>query len=183
MLKSKMLSFVEAKNIAKSLKLNTLKEWSQWVVTNNHEHILPVDPRSYYKEFVSGADFLGYTQQEYRERCNIARVKNTDFKASGRKASATWAKRRKNAEKASKETPKPSPTKETTTHDYIETTEMVKFFIREDVDLKVILNFFSEFAHPKETYQLLLDHLKQKYTVSIWPHDPPPGGSFFSGKI
>jgi len=163
MSKKRMLSFEEAKNIAKSLKLRTLKEWATWVETNNHQHILPVDPRTHYKEFNCGADFLGYTQQEYRVKIAQARVENTDYVASAKKTSATWAKRRETASSV-KATP-PVVTK--TNSDLLSTEEMIKFFIKEDVDLKVIINFLSEYSHPKDVYQIFLEHLKSKYTVKI----------------
>lgn len=150
-----MFSYNEAKAKVSMLKFPTLKEYSKWVVDNRYETIFPVNPRAFYKEFEGGAKFLGWSDAEYRANVTKARKANTDYKALGQKVSATFE--RKRSLNLQVETP---IIKEAS----ITAEEMVKFFIKEDVDIKVIINFLSEYSHPKDVYQIFLDYLKNKYS-------------------
>ena len=155
----RMFSYNEAKAKVSTLKFTTLKEYSKWVVDNHYEALFPVNPRAFYKDFECGAKFLGWTQEEYQAHVTKARKANTDYKALGQKVSATFE--RKRSLSVVEETP---VIKEAS----ITAEEMVKFFIKEDVDIKVIINFLSEYSHPKDVYQIFLDYLKNKYsTVKI----------------
>lgn len=156
-----MYSFVEAKEQIKPMKFRTLKEYSEWVKTNNFEELFPVNPRLSYSDFKGGADFLGYTEKQYKELIKQVRKEKVDYVAVGKKISALHAEKKRNSVKPA---PPVQPSTETS---YLSAEEMVKFFIREDVDMKVIVNFLSEFSHPKDVYQIFLDYLKSKYVVKI----------------
>ena len=150
-----MFSYNEAKAKVSTLKFTTLKEYSKWVVDNHYEALFPVNPRAFYKDFECGAKFLGWSQEEYQAHVTKARKANTDYKALGQKVSATFE--RKRSLSVVEETPTINPSN-------ITAEEMVKFFIKEDVDIKVIINFLSEYSHPKDVYQIFLDYLKNKYS-------------------
>jgi hypothetical protein len=155
----RMFSYNEAKAKVSTLKFTTLKEYSKWVVDNHYEALFPVNPRAFYKDFECGAKYLGWTDEEYRANVTKARLANVDRKAVGQKISATL--RKKHSLRLQAETPTINPSN-------ITAEEMVKFFIKEDVDIKVIINFLSEYSHPKDVYQIFLDYLKNKYsTVKI----------------
>lgn len=160
---SNLLSFQEAKEQCKSMKFRTITEYTKWVQDNNFEELFPVNPATAYKEYKGGADFLGWTQEQYKKNIFQCRAEKVDFKAIGQKVSATHARRKQIRQQA--ETVAPKPVKEES--NLISAEEMVKFFIREDVDMKVIVTFLSEFSHPKDVYQIFLDYLKSKYTVKI----------------
>jgi hypothetical protein len=152
-----MFSYNEAKTKVSTLKFPTLREYSKWVLDNQFDSLFPVNPRAFYKEFEGGAKYLGWTQEEYRANVTKARKANTDYKALGQKVSATFE--RKRALNIETETPVTPVTEQSS----ITAEEMVKFFIKEDVDIKVIINFLSEYSHPKDVYQIFLDYLKNRY--------------------
>jgi hypothetical protein len=151
-----MYTYDEAKSKVSSLKFNTLKEYSKWIVDNEYDDLFPVNPRAFYKEFEGGAKFLGWTQEEYQANVTSARKSNTDYKALGQKVSASFERKR------SLNVPEKKPVAKEAT---ITAEEMVKFFIKEDVDIKVIINFMSEYSHPKDVYQIFLDYLKNRFSA------------------
>jgi hypothetical protein len=168
--KIRMFSYNEAKAKASTMKFNTLKEYSKWVVDNHYEALFPVNPRTFYKDFECGAKFLGWTQEEYQAHVTKARKASTDYKALGQKVSATFERKRSLSVANIERNRSLSLTEETPVNKEASITaeEMVKFFIKEDVDIKVIINFLSEYSHPKDVYQIFLDYLKNKYsTVKI----------------
>jgi len=161
---SNILSYQEAKEQVKSMKFRTLVEYKDWVKTNNFQELFPINPRVTYKEFEGGAEFLGWTKEEYDTNVKLSRAEKVDYSEIGKKVSARFAERR--IERA-KQTPVVQVTQPKTEKAYISPEEMVKFFIKEDVDIKTIINFLSEYSHPKDVYQIFLDYLKSKLPVKI----------------
>ena len=183
---TEMFSYDKAREIIKPLKFKTVVEYSKWVEENNYTHFLPLNPQNYYHPTFQGWEFLGFDcLQDYKDAVVKARIANTNYAESARKSALSRARNR-----ASRENSASSTTTNTTTNSTANTTvkttvnttvtttqpsqddlhstkQMVEFFIKEDVDIKVIINFLAEYSHPKEVYLIFLEHLKSKLPVKI----------------
>ena len=173
---TEIFSYTKAKAKIKPLHFNTVVEYKEWVKENNYSHFLPLNPESYYKRCgYQSVDFLGFDcLQDYKDAVVKARNAKMDYVASSKKASATWARKRELSikrlmEQTAQRTPvqKPVTTIQPSQNDLHSTKQMVEFFIKEDVDIKVIINFLAEYSHPKEVYLIFLEHLKSKLPAKI----------------
>lgn len=168
---TEMFSYEKAREIIKPLQFKTVVEYSKWVEDNNYTHFLPLNPQNYFHPSFQGWEFLGFAcNQDYKDAVKKARIANTNYAESAKKSAISRARNR--ALRAKKQEPNtPTNTTVTTTqpsqNDLHSTKEMVEFFIKEDVDIKVIINFLAEYSHPKEVYLIFLDHLKSKLPVKI----------------
>lgn len=166
-----LLSYEKAKQTIKPLQFQTMAEYRKWVVENNYTHFLPKHPEYHYASDFQGYEFLGFVcLQDYRDASTKARVASTNYAESTKKSVISRARNR--ALRAKKQEPNtPTNTTVTTTqpsqNDFHSTKQMVEFFIKEDVDIKVIINFLAEYSHPKEVYLIFLEHLKSKLPVKI----------------
>lgn len=182
-----LLSYEKAKQTIKPLQFQTMAEYRKWVVENNYTHFLPKHPEYHYASDFQGYEFLGFVcLQDYRDASTKARVASTNYAESTKKSVISRARNRalrakkQEANTVTNTTVNSSAnttvkttvnTTVTTTqpsqNDFHSTKQMVEFFIKEDVDIKVIINFLAEYSHPKEVYLIFLEHLKSKLPVKI----------------
>jgi hypothetical protein len=179
---TEMFSYEKAREIIKPLQFKTVVEYSKWVEDNNYTHFLPLNPQNYFHPSFQGWEFLGFAcLQDYKDAVTKARIANTNYAESAKKSAISRARNR--ALRANTTTSTTSNTTANTTvkttvnttvtttqpsqNDFHSTKQMVEFFIKEDVDIKVIINFLAEYSHPKEVYLIFLEHLKSKLPVKI----------------
>ena len=177
---TEMFSYEKAREIIKPLQFKTVVEYSKWVEENNYTHFLPLNPQNYYHPTFQGWEFLGFDcLQDYRDAVVKARIANTNYAESARKSAISRARNRASRANTTTSTTTSGNTTVKTTvnttvttsqpsqNDLHSTKQMVEFFIKEDVDIKVIINFLAEYSHPKEVYLIFLEHLKSKLPVKI----------------
>ena len=169
-----MFSYEKAREIIKPLQFKTVVEYSKWVEDNNYTHFLPLNPQSYFHPCFQGWEFLGFAcLQDYKDAVTKARIANTNYAESAKKSAISRARNRAlRANTTTNTTVKATANTTVTTtqpsqNDLHSTKQMVEFFIKEDVDIKVIINFLAEYSHPKEVYLIFLEHLKSKLPVKI----------------
>ena len=68
------LSFDDARELARTLKLTTQKSYEDWARENGRPLWMPVAPHKFYDEFTSYPDFLGYDAAPKKKRTNNANV-------------------------------------------------------------------------------------------------------------
>ena len=171
---TEMFSYEKAREIIKPLQFKTVVEYSKWVEDNNYTHFLPLNPQSYFHPCFQGWEFLGFAcLQDYKDAVTKARIANTNYAESAKKSAISRARNRAlRANTTTNTTVKATANTTVTTtqpsqNDLHSTKQMVEFFIKEDVDIKVIINFLAEYSHPKEVYLIFLEHLKSKLPVKI----------------
>ena len=177
---TEMFSYEKAREIIKPLQFKTVVEYSKWVEENNYTHFLPLNPQNYYHPTFQGWEFLGFDcLQDYKDAVVKARIANTNYAESARKSAVSRARNRASRANTTTSTTTSGNTTVKTTvnttvttsqpsqNDLHSTKQMVEFFIKEDVDIKVIINFLAEYSHPKEVYLIFLEHLKSKLPVKI----------------
>ena len=169
-----MFSYEKAREIIKPLQFKTVVEYSKWVEDNNYTHFLPLNPQSYFHPCFQGWEFLGFAcLQDYKDAVTKARIANTNYAESAKKSAISRARNRAlRANTTTNTTVKATANTTVTTtqpsqNDLHSTKQMVEFFIKEDVDIKVIINFLAEYSHPKEVYLIFLEHLKSKLPAKI----------------
>lgn len=166
-----LLSYEKAKQTIKPLQFQTMAEYRKWVVENNYTHFLPKHPEYHYASDFQGYEFLGFVcLQDYRDASTKARVASTNYAESTKKSVISRARNRALRAKKQEANTVTNTTVTTTQpshNDFHSTKQMVEFFIKEDVDIKVIINFLAEYSHPKEVYLIFLEHLKSKLLVKI----------------
>jgi hypothetical protein len=166
-----LLSYEKAKQTIKPLQFQTMAEYRKWVVENNYTHFLPKHPEYHYARDFQGYEYLGFVcLQDYRDASNKARVANTDYVESTKKSVISRTRNRAlraKKQEANTVTNTTVTTTQPSQNDFHSTKQMVEFFIKEDVDIKVIINFLAEYSHPKEVYLIFLEHLKSKLPVKI----------------
>lgn len=171
---TEMFSYEKAREIIKPLQFKTVVEYSKWVEDNNYTHFLPLNPQSYFHPCFQGWEFLGFAcLQDYKDAVTKARIANTNYAESAKKSAISRARNRAlRANTTTNTTVKATANTTVTTtqpsqNDLHSTKQMVEFFIKEDVDIKVIINFLAEYSHPKEVYLIFLEHLKSKLPAKI----------------
>ncbi len=166
-----LLSYEKAKQTIKPLQFQTMAEYRKWVVENNYTHFLPKHPEYHYASDFQGYEFLGFVcLQDYRDASIKARVASTNYAESTKKSVISRARNRAlraKKQEANTVTNTTVTTTQPSQNDFHSTKQMVEFFIKEDVDIKVIINFLAEYSHPKEVYLIFLEHLKSKLLVKI----------------
>jgi len=166
-----LLSYEKAKQTIKPLQFQTMAEYRKWVVENNYTHFLPKHPEYHYASDFQGYEFLGFVcLQDYRDASTKARVASTNYAESTKKSVISRARNRAlraKKQEANTVTNTTVTTTQPSQNDFHSTKQMVEFFIKEDVDIKVIINFLAEYSHPKEVYLIFLEHLKSKLLVKI----------------
>lgn len=175
-----LFSYEKAKETIKPLKFQTMTEYRKWVVENNYYHFLPKHPEYHYAPDFQGYEFLGFAcLQDYRDASTQARVASTNYVESTKKSVISRARNRASRANTTTSTTTSGNTTVKTTvnttvttsqpsqNDLHSTKQMIEFFIKEDVDIKVIINFLAEYSHPKEVYLIFLEHLKSKLPVKI----------------
>ena len=86
-------SLSSAKRFAKNMRFATIREYTKYVTENGLA--LKANP-SEYKGYVSAADFLGMTPEEYKKSKFSTAVANRDQELINRKISLHWANKRAN---------------------------------------------------------------------------------------